>query len=100
MPFGLKNATATYSRALSQCHVLRGLLWTHAVMYVDDCCVLGDTHEEKLDNLHKVLMAQLKEEPVLALQSLETCLITNQSSSITLELLIRQTPKKNDSRKT
>ena len=53
MPFGLKNATATYSRALT--HVLRGLLWKQATAYVDDVCVLGDDHETQMDALKNVL---------------------------------------------
>ena len=52
MPFGLKNATSTYSRALA--HVLRGLLWQICVIYVDDSLVWGDSHEESLDALHQV----------------------------------------------
>ena len=53
MPFGLKNATATYSRAMT--HVLRGLLWRQVVMYVDDACVLGESHEDHLEGLKAVL---------------------------------------------
>ena len=41
MPFGLKNTTATYARALS--HVLRGLLWQCCTLYVDDSMVWGDS---------------------------------------------------------
>ena len=35
--FGLKNATATYARALT--HVLRGLIWKKCVLYCDDFAV-------------------------------------------------------------
>ena len=53
MPFGLKNATATYGRAIS--HVLRGLVWKHCVAYVDDTLVWGDSHDDHAENLWKVL---------------------------------------------
>ena len=53
MPFGLKNATASYCRALG--HTLRGLLWIDAVQYCDDVAIMGDSHEDHMDRLLKVL---------------------------------------------
>ena len=53
MPFGLKNATATYSRALQ--HVCRGLLWTAVIQYVDDVAVMGESHDDHLEKVGKVL---------------------------------------------
>lgn len=53
MPFGLRNSTATYGRALQ--HVLRGLLWQKCIMYVDDNISWGDSHDDHLCNLHQVL---------------------------------------------
>jgi len=52
MPFGLKNATSTYNRALA--HVLRGLLWQKCIIYVDDSIVWGDDHVDHLESLLKV----------------------------------------------
>ena len=52
MPFGLKNATATYARALS--HILRGLLWQRCVLYCDDNIVWGESVDDHLDALHQV----------------------------------------------
>jgi len=53
MPFGLKNATATYARTLS--HILRGLLWQCCTLYVDDNMVWGGSFEGHLDAKHQVL---------------------------------------------
>ena len=52
MPFGMKNATATYARALT--YVLRGLLWQSCVLYCDDSMVWGSTFDEHMDALHQV----------------------------------------------
>ena len=53
MPFGLKNATASHCRALG--HTLRGLLWIDAVQYCHDVTIMGDSHEDHMDRLLKVL---------------------------------------------
>lgn len=53
MPFGLCNAPATFSRAVSL--VLRGLSWSRVIAFLDDILVLGKTFEEHVGNLSEVL---------------------------------------------
>ena len=53
MPFGLVNAPATFQRAMHV--VLAGLIWEAVIVYLDDINVLGQTFEETLENLRKVL---------------------------------------------
>ena len=53
MPFGLKNAMQTYSRAML--FVLRGLLWERCVSYCDDVLIWGKDHEDHAESLHQVL---------------------------------------------
>ena len=49
MAFGLCNAPSTFKKSME--HVLRGLLWIKALVYLDDCLVLGDSFESTLANL-------------------------------------------------
>jgi hypothetical protein len=53
MPFGLKNATATFQRAMEK--VLSGLLWQGVGVFVDDIVVYGDSFEQVLERLREVL---------------------------------------------
>lgn len=53
MPFGLKNAPATFQRLMII--VLDGLLGHKCFVYLDDIVVIGRTLEEHLKNLEKVL---------------------------------------------
>ena len=53
MPFGLCNAPATFSRAISL--VLHGMSWTKVIAFLDDIMVLGKSFEEHYANLAQVL---------------------------------------------
>ena len=53
MPFGLCNAPATFSRAISL--VLRGLTWNIVLAFLDDILVLGKNFKDHLQNLSQVL---------------------------------------------
>ena len=53
MPFGLCNAPATFSRAISL--VLHGMSWTKVIAFFDDIMVLGKSFEEHYANLAQVL---------------------------------------------
>jgi hypothetical protein len=53
MGFGLCNAPATFQRAMQL--VLRGLIWTQVLVYLDDIIVLGKSFENGLRNLSNVL---------------------------------------------
>ena len=53
MPFGLCNAPATFSRAMSL--VLRGLSWSTVIAFLDDVIVLGKSFKEHTTNLREVL---------------------------------------------
>jgi hypothetical protein len=49
MPFGLCNAPATFERIMEK--VLRGLNWTHCLVYMDDIVIGGCTVEETVRRL-------------------------------------------------
>ena len=53
MPFGSKNAPATFQRLLDK--VLRGLTWKQCLVYIDDILVFGRSFEEHLTRLDAVL---------------------------------------------
>jgi hypothetical protein len=52
MAQGLCNAPATFQRVMNL--VLRGLIWNHALVYLDDVIVLGRDYRDSLDNLQQV----------------------------------------------
>lgn len=54
MPFGLKNAPATFKRLISQ-EVLAGMLHDFTMVYLDDIIVYSSTPEEHLRHLALVL---------------------------------------------
>ena len=49
MPFGLKNAPATFQRMMD--NALRGLVGKHCFVYLDDIVIFGKTIEEHNENL-------------------------------------------------
>ena len=51
MPFGMKNAPATFQRLMEK--VLQGLTHSHA--YIDDVVIRGDSWEEHIGNIREVL---------------------------------------------
>ena len=53
MPFGLCNAPATFQRLMES--VMRGLTYDACLLYLDDIIVVGNTFEDHLGNLGKVL---------------------------------------------
>ena len=55
MPFGLKNAPATFQRGMAM--AMANIPWTKALVYLDDILVLGRTFDEHLENLDLVLSA-------------------------------------------
>jgi hypothetical protein len=54
MGFGLCNAPATFSRAMSL--VLRGLTWCIVLAFLDDALMLGKDFQSHLDNLREVFL--------------------------------------------
>ena len=58
MPFGLKNAPATFQRLMN--HVLKEYLYEFAVVYIDDILIYSKTFEEHMEHLGKIL-EKLKE---------------------------------------
>lgn len=52
MPFGLKNAPATFQRMMDT--ALRGLIGKNCFVYLDDIIIFGKTLEEHNDNLSKL----------------------------------------------
>ena len=53
MPFGLRNAPATFQRALDI--VLSGVRWRTCLVYLDDVVVFSKTETDHLDHLDEVL---------------------------------------------
>lgn len=53
MPFGLKNAPATFQRVMN--NILGNLIGTCCLVYLDDIIVFGSSLQQHLDNLNKVL---------------------------------------------
>jgi hypothetical protein len=58
LPFGLQASPPNFQRLMNQ--VLKGLLWTECLCYLDDILVYGRTWKEHLARLDRVLMALLK----------------------------------------
>ena len=58
MPFGLKNAPATFQRMMD--NALRGLVGKYCFVYLDDIVVFGKTLQEHNDNL-RLLLQRLRE---------------------------------------
>ena len=54
MPFGLKNAPATFQRALDI--ILSGVRWQTCLVYLDDVIVFSRTIDEHIANLDIVLL--------------------------------------------
>ncbi|PAA58275.1 hypothetical protein BOX15_Mlig005277g1 [Macrostomum lignano] len=53
MPFGLRNAPATFQRLMQL--VLRGLTWQACLVFIDDVIVMGQTIGQHNDRLRSVL---------------------------------------------
>ena len=52
MPYGLRNAPATYCVLLS--HVLRGIPWSTCLAYIDDIIIFSNSFEEHLEHLELI----------------------------------------------
>ena len=52
MPFGLSNAPATFERLTE--HILRGMQWKEALVYIDDIIVFGTTFSQCLGRLSEI----------------------------------------------
>ena len=58
MPFGLKNAPATFQRMMD--NSFRGLIGTKCFAYIDDIVIFGSTIQEHNDNLTAVIEKKKK----------------------------------------
>ena len=52
MPFGLSNSGASFQRLMG--HILRGLEYRFALIYIDDIIIFSKSVEEHLSRLEKV----------------------------------------------
>lgn len=55
MPFGLKNAPATFQRVMD--NVLRDLIGKCCLVYMDDIIVFSTSLQEHMENLNKIFQA-------------------------------------------
>ena len=55
MPFGLKNAPATFQRALDL--ILAGYRWQSCIVYIDDVIVFSQSFEEHLEHVRDIFKA-------------------------------------------
>ena len=53
MPFGLRNAPATFQRTLDV--ILSGVKWKTCLVYIDDVIIFSKNEEELVDHLEQVL---------------------------------------------
>ena len=53
MPFGLKNAPATFQRVIEM--ALRSILRKFYLVYIDDIIIFSDTPEQHLQHIKEVL---------------------------------------------
>ena len=53
MPFGLRNAPATFQRALDI--ILSGVRWQTCLIYLDDVIVFSHSHEQHIKDVNQVL---------------------------------------------
>ncbi len=53
MPFGLRNAPATFQRAIDV--ILSGIKWQHRLVYLDEVIVFSNTMEQHVAHLDHIL---------------------------------------------
>ena len=63
MPFGLSNSGASFQRLMG--HILRGLEYRFALIYIDDITIFSKSVEEYLSHLEEVFR-RFRETNVLA----------------------------------
>lgn len=71
MPFGLKNAPATFQRLMN--NLLRKYLYEFTIVYLDDIMIYSKTFEEHLEHLEKILTILKEANLMLKLKKCRFC---------------------------
>ena len=72
MPFGLKNAPATFQRLMN--HILQEFLYEFVAVYLDDIIIYSTTYENHIQHLRKVFQAIKQANLMIKLKKCHFCL--------------------------
>ena len=75
MPFGLTNSGASFQRLMA--HILRGLEYRFALIYIDDIVIFSKSIDEHLTHFEKVCRRLREANVKLNPKEMQLCKTTN-----------------------